>query len=167
MLSVKELDIIIFTNNYIYSENVKEYFRDVIDQIKIINYDHNDIDIFNKLSKAYFITALPTFVSRTTGIKISGARNLETIVERLQDPRGFIEINKIYDSMRLYTSTIQLEPFVVSICRVFNPENVVFIDAICPICTEEVTKIVVEQCKHAYCEVCYEKMNKCPKCNIE
>jgi hypothetical protein len=40
----------------------------------------------------------------------------------------------------------------------------IFIDAKCPVCLEEITKVFIRQCKHGLCENCNKKVDKCPIC---
>jgi len=85
ILSVKDLDIIIFSRqNCQYCMNIIDYFKNnqLLNDITVIEY-HSD-NYTNTMAKEYGIICLPTIISKTTGKKIQGARDIETIVDRLQ-----------------------------------------------------------------------------------
>ncbi len=118
--------------------------KNLMNDLKIVDIQAENITFPETLK------GVPAFISRRLCTIIHGyAESIGYIIDALKNP-----IKNPIKYYNLVTDRLQIENYVV------------FIDAKCPVCFDEVTKVFVRLCKHAFCEECSKKLHKCPMCNI-
>lgn len=145
-MSLKELKVIMFMSPYcVWCNRMIDILSNEkqLGNLKVVNINQADAtDILNEYKIRF--SGTPAFISRKYNTRAEGYKSTVSQLIQALTPNPVIP---------------PIPPLLP------NKSTVVYIDATCPVCYEEITKLTVEPCGHGFCIECSKKLKKCPKCN--
>ena len=113
-----------------------------LENVNVVDINENIVDFGD-------LQGVPAFVSKLFGTGTVGYKSsVAHVIRDLRPTERLVRSNAV-------------NPLIIS----SSIPSVVFIDATCSVCYDEITKAVIRPCLHAFCVKCSEKLVKCPKCN--